>query len=157
MTAETGYSPFLGPKSKAIFYRKNKSESANCMIIRCGTKKDRTLLLGIFLISLGSVNIKFNNPVKFGRLNSEGANWKLHPFIHTSLLSKLPQNTVGVQAKAIRKSYPIDPMPMGAQKKDVEKGELPLSPYGFTTANPMPIKNRPSNSAGFFRNGWLST
>ena len=73
MAAKMGYSPFRASKSKAIFYRKNKSDSANCMIICCGSEKDRTLLLGIFLISLGSVKIKFNNPVKFGRLNSEGS------------------------------------------------------------------------------------
>jgi len=32
-------------------------------------------------------------------------------------------------------------MPMGAEKKDVERGELTFSPHEFTTANPMPAKS----------------
>ena len=31
---------------------------------------------------------------------------------------------------------------MGAQKKDVERGELPFSPHGFTIANPVPKGER---------------
>jgi hypothetical protein len=31
---------------------------------------------------------------------------------------------------------------MGAEKKDVERGELPFSPHGFTNANPVPKGKR---------------
>jgi len=42
---------------------------------------------------------------------------------------------------------PNDPMPMRAEKKDAEWGELPFSPHRFTNANPMPKGNRLYRSA----------
>ena len=43
----------------------------------------------------------------------------------------------------VEKKTPIDPMPMGAEQRDIEKSELSCSRQGLINASPMPRKKEP--------------